>query len=102
MVVIDYLGFRLLATSLLPINPTTIVYGSSDACKTVHWNEEAANELKAVAAVLNLKVRTSTAFGCVGLRHYGMSRATLCHMLLCGACGVRYQGTCCVLGSACF
>jgi hypothetical protein len=58
MVVIDYLGFRLLATSLLPIGPATIVYGSSDACKTLHFDEEAADELKAVAAVLNLKVRS--------------------------------------------
>jgi len=28
---IDYLGFRLVAESILPINRSTIVYGSADA-----------------------------------------------------------------------
>lgn len=36
MVLVDYLGFRLQALSWLPIDPNTIIYGSSDAGRTVH------------------------------------------------------------------
>ncbi|MEN8237451.1 MAG: hypothetical protein ABFQ95_07945 [Pseudomonadota bacterium] len=36
MAVIDYRGYRLMATSLIPITSTSLVYGSADAGKTVH------------------------------------------------------------------
>jgi len=36
---IDFKGFRILATALLPIGPDTICYGSHDAGKTVHASD---------------------------------------------------------------
>jgi hypothetical protein len=44
MTLIDYLGFRLVAESILPINRTTIVYGSADAGITVHASRDEVNE----------------------------------------------------------
>lgn len=34
MILIDYLGYRLIAMSVLPIDQSTLVYGSANACKT--------------------------------------------------------------------
>lgn len=56
MSVIDYRGYRVVAMSLLPISKETIIYGSSDAGKTVHASDPSFNERMAQAAhVLNLK-----------------------------------------------
>jgi hypothetical protein len=65
---IDYLGFRLVAMSLLPIDNTTvsipfsikltlwIVYGTSDAGHTVHnSNEEMNTRMKKLGVKLHLK-----------------------------------------------
>eukprot|EP01133_Synstelium_polycarpum_P013644 gene13644-16064_t len=56
MAYIDYRGFRLMAMSLLPINKTTLVYGSSDAGVTVHTSNTMFNHLFTSAArILNLR-----------------------------------------------
>ncbi len=36
MALIDYLGFRLIAISLVPIDKATIVYGSNDGGRSIH------------------------------------------------------------------
>jgi len=57
MAIIDYNGFRLMAVSLLPIDKNSIVYGSSDAGKTVHATRQEFNQsMSDAAAALNLKV----------------------------------------------
>lgn len=57
MALIDYKGFRLVASSLLPISPSTLKYGSQDAGKTV-VNElpELAARIEQASASLNLKL----------------------------------------------
>ena len=56
MTIIDYRGYRLLATSSLPISHETLVYGSGDGGQTVHADLSEMNHLiKQCAAVLNLK-----------------------------------------------
>jgi hypothetical protein len=56
LALIDYLGYRLIACSILPIDRSTLVYGSSDAGKTVHdGSAEVRSKLREVAEVLNLK-----------------------------------------------
>jgi hypothetical protein len=35
VVLIDYMGFRLMASSILPIDRSTLVYGSQDGGKTI-------------------------------------------------------------------
>jgi hypothetical protein len=53
---IDYLGFRLVAESILPINRNTIVYGSSDVGKTVHADMDDVNQMMAeLGQKLNLE-----------------------------------------------
>jgi hypothetical protein len=52
----DYKGFRLSATSILPVGPNTIVYGSADGSKTVHNKYKDMNALmKKAGRALNLK-----------------------------------------------
>jgi alpha-mannosidase len=59
MTIIDYRGYRLLATSRLPISQQTLVYGSGDGGHTVHSDMAEMNGIiKQCAAVLNIKVRT--------------------------------------------
>ncbi|KYQ99702.1 hypothetical protein DLAC_03642 [Tieghemostelium lacteum] len=59
MAIIDYRGYRLLAISQLPIDKTTIVYGSCDAGKTVHNSDPLINkEMERVAKILNLRGHT--------------------------------------------
>ncbi|KYR01649.1 hypothetical protein DLAC_01652 [Tieghemostelium lacteum] len=54
--IIDYRGYRLLALSQLPINKSTIVYGSCDGGKTVHSSVPEINkEMERIAGILNLK-----------------------------------------------
>jgi hypothetical protein len=52
----DYLGFRVLAFSLLPINRSTLIYGSSNAGKTAKTDPEFEKVMKSAAEKLNLKV----------------------------------------------
>eukprot|EP01122_Echinamoeba_exundans_P010461 TRINITY_DN3925_c0_g2_i1.p1 TRINITY_DN3925_c0_g2~~TRINITY_DN3925_c0_g2_i1.p1 ORF type:complete len:2064 (-),score=490.47 TRINITY_DN3925_c0_g2_i1:42-6233(-) len=55
IVLINYLGYRLIATPTLPINSQTLVYGSADAGVTVHTSDAIFNkEMDAIAARLNL------------------------------------------------
>ena len=55
MLIIDYLGFRLLATSYLPIGKETLLHGSSDGGRTVRTDPAVSKELAVVAQVLHLK-----------------------------------------------
>lgn len=56
MTLIDYRGYRLIATSELPINAETIVYGSSDGGHTVHSSDPDINAIiERVSKILNLK-----------------------------------------------
>lgn len=53
---VDYKGFRVLAISILPINDDSIIYGSSDAGRTVHSRSPDFNEkIDTAARILNLK-----------------------------------------------
>lgn len=55
--VLDYRGFRLIATSQLPIAPSTLVYGSEDGGNTVYNDcSEFHDIMERCATVLNLKV----------------------------------------------
>ena len=56
MALIDYRGFRLIATSVVPIGKDTLVYGSADAAKTIHNDVPEFEEKMAHAAqALNIK-----------------------------------------------
>ena len=66
MVLIDYFGHRAIAMTVLPIghikqNPededgeTTLIHGSDDGLKTLHYDEDMNNVLSKVGASLNLK-----------------------------------------------
>jgi len=56
MALIDYLGFRLIAIALLPIDRDTIVYGSSDGGQHVHADDPEMNaKMKAIGDQLNLR-----------------------------------------------
>lgn len=55
IVIIDFRGFRLIASTVLPINDSTLVYGSSDAATTIHTSEEEMiRRIIMVAKILNL------------------------------------------------
>eukprot|EP01132_Coremiostelium_polycephalum_P010968 gene10968-13435_t len=57
MALIDYMGYRLIATSQLAIDcDKTLVYGSNDGGEIVHdKNEEMSAKMKQAAEILNLK-----------------------------------------------
>lgn len=56
MCLIDHRGFRLIALSLIPINSSTIVYGSLDGGETIHHSDPNVNsEMEKIAKALNLK-----------------------------------------------
>lgn len=55
MALVDYMGHRLIAMSLLPINSSTLVYGTSDACQHVHSDPEVAGWMKMFADKMNLQ-----------------------------------------------
>eukprot|EP01102_Stenamoeba_stenopodia_P013206 TRINITY_DN4255_c0_g2_i1.p1 TRINITY_DN4255_c0_g2~~TRINITY_DN4255_c0_g2_i1.p1 ORF type:complete len:961 (+),score=234.00 TRINITY_DN4255_c0_g2_i1:195-3077(+) len=56
MALVDYMGFRLIAMSLLPIDKETIIYGSNDAGMNYHDEYEYfTNQMRIAAAKLNLK-----------------------------------------------
>eukprot|EP00009_Paramoeba_aestuarina_P014050 CAMPEP_0201541496 /NCGR_PEP_ID=MMETSP0161_2-20130828/71506_1 /ASSEMBLY_ACC=CAM_ASM_000251 /TAXON_ID=180227 /ORGANISM="Neoparamoeba aestuarina, Strain SoJaBio B1-5/56/2" /LENGTH=387 /DNA_ID=CAMNT_0047949039 /DNA_START=937 /DNA_END=2097 /DNA_ORIENTATION=+ len=53
---IDYMGFRITATALLPINRDTLIYGSCDGGQTVKADDSPlGNQMSECAARLNLK-----------------------------------------------
>jgi len=57
MALVNYRGWRLVASSVLPIDATTIVYGSPDSCQTVYADDPALNQImKEAASYLNIKV----------------------------------------------
>eukprot|EP01102_Stenamoeba_stenopodia_P000863 TRINITY_DN10802_c0_g1_i1.p1 TRINITY_DN10802_c0_g1~~TRINITY_DN10802_c0_g1_i1.p1 ORF type:complete len:746 (-),score=191.36 TRINITY_DN10802_c0_g1_i1:135-2372(-) len=47
MALIDYKGFRMIATILLPIDKSTLVYGSNDSGRTVYSSVDAVNHMMA-------------------------------------------------------
>jgi hypothetical protein len=56
MALVDYMGFRLVVMSLLPINNNTLVYGTSDAGVVIHnSNSQLFEIMKKSARILNLK-----------------------------------------------
>eukprot|EP01114_Cavostelium_apophysatum_P012812 TRINITY_DN2960_c0_g1_i3.p1 TRINITY_DN2960_c0_g1~~TRINITY_DN2960_c0_g1_i3.p1 ORF type:complete len:1024 (+),score=326.20 TRINITY_DN2960_c0_g1_i3:288-3359(+) len=57
MAIVDFLGYRLLCSTILPIKGhSTLQYGSADAGKTVHFDNRAFNDKVRVACeLLNLK-----------------------------------------------
>lgn len=60
MCLIDYRGYRLIATSSLPISQDTIVYGSCDGGHTVHAdNSELNSIMEKCFKILNLKGHTA-------------------------------------------
>ncbi|KYQ99726.1 hypothetical protein DLAC_03666 [Tieghemostelium lacteum] len=60
MAIIDYRGYRLLAISQLPIDKTTIVYGSCDAGKTVYNSDPLIfKEMERISQILNLRGHTA-------------------------------------------
>jgi Clustered mitochondria/Translation initiation factor eIF3 subunit 135 len=50
MALVDYMGYRLVALSLLPIGSDTIVYGSNDGGNTMHASSSILNERMELAA----------------------------------------------------
>lgn len=52
---VDFRGYRVLCSSLLPIDRTTICYGSSDAGRTIHADADAALLFEYAGEKLNLK-----------------------------------------------
>jgi tetratricopeptide (TPR) repeat protein len=56
MCVLMYKGFHMIAMSVLPINNSTLVYGSKDAGDTVFDNPTFSSKLKQVAEELGLKL----------------------------------------------
>eukprot|EP01114_Cavostelium_apophysatum_P017894 TRINITY_DN5408_c0_g1_i1.p1 TRINITY_DN5408_c0_g1~~TRINITY_DN5408_c0_g1_i1.p1 ORF type:complete len:1291 (+),score=352.75 TRINITY_DN5408_c0_g1_i1:103-3975(+) len=56
MVLIDYRGWRVLASSLLPLGKNTLVYGSSDGAASIHASSDEMNaKIALVAKKLNLQ-----------------------------------------------
>lgn len=56
MCVLMYKGFHMIAMSVVPINDTSLVYGSKDAGDTVYDNSTFSSKLKHVAQELGLKL----------------------------------------------
>ena len=56
MALIDYRGFRMTAQALLPLGKSSLIYGSSDAGRTIHKDDQHMNELmKQTAENLNIR-----------------------------------------------
>jgi hypothetical protein len=57
MAIIDYLGMRLVAVSLLPIGKDSLVYGSNNGGLTIFNSDKFVDEkMKELASKLNLKL----------------------------------------------
>lgn len=53
---IDTLGYRVLASAILPIGSNSLVYGSDNQARTMHFDKAECNALvKAAGKILNLK-----------------------------------------------
>lgn len=63
MILLDYRGFRLSAMSTLPINEYTLVYGSSDAGKTVSVSSQIQPRMEELGKSLNLREHLVNANG---------------------------------------
>jgi len=55
MALVDFLGFRLIAMSILPIDRSTIVYGTDDCGRTVHCKPPYDKVMASAGQSLNLK-----------------------------------------------
>lgn len=55
MALVDYRGFRVVGMTLLPINASTLVYGSPDGGRTLKTNTVLEEKLARVAAKLNVR-----------------------------------------------
>eukprot|EP00466_Bigelowiella_natans_P004326 jgi/Bigna1/69664/fgenesh1_pg.9_\ len=68
VILVDYLGHRLICSSLLPIDSSSLVYGSDDQGRTVHMSDGECNRImEAAGKALNLKghvVAGKTIFSC--------------------------------------
>lgn len=59
MTLMDYRGFRLIATTRLPLSKNSLVYGSADGGITIRKDDATLNTLMARAAkILNIKEHT--------------------------------------------
>lgn len=64
MLLMDYRGYRLIATTKLPIGGTSLIYGSADGGITVRSENATMNQMmKQAATILNIKAHT------VGMRN---------------------------------
>eukprot|EP00727_Mastigamoeba_balamuthi_P010015 m51a1_g5636 hypothetical protein (858) ;mRNA; r:832057-834976 len=59
--VIDYCGFRLVATSEIPLEAGSLIYGSCDGGHTVLADHQAAEKMEQAARILNLKAHRAGA-----------------------------------------
>lgn len=60
MAAVDFKGFRLLALSLIPINSSTLIYGSSDGgISCINSEPAVADKMKEVADKINIKTHLS-------------------------------------------
>lgn len=59
MTIIDYLGFRLIALSVLPINNTTLVYGSNDSGYSVIAEDPYKEIMEEAGKQMNLQKHTA-------------------------------------------
>ena len=55
MALIDYMGFRLIAMTLLPLERGSLIYGTDDAGKTIQVDSRISQPMKECAALLNIK-----------------------------------------------
>lgn len=57
MALVDYRGFRLTAMSLLPVDTSTIIYGTFDAGKTIHYTQDDTfnEKMRLASEVLRLR-----------------------------------------------
>ena len=56
LAIIDYLGFRLIAMTHLPLSKNSLIYGSDDGGRTIrNDSEEIAQKLSKVSKILNIK-----------------------------------------------
>jgi hypothetical protein len=66
MALVNYRGWRLVASSVLPIDETTIAYGSPNSRRTVHADDPVLNDIMQQAAShLNLKVPAVVLCACM-------------------------------------
>lgn len=52
--VVDYMGQRLICSALIPIGDETLIYGSKDAGRTIHFDQRAHDSIQNFAKHFNL------------------------------------------------